>query len=178
MPMKRRSIIIIAAVFGLLIVIVAVFAVLNAGNTEEKKELENSKSIIVKSGGMEIGTVDMDFIKSAGEKELSAIIDTTNSQPKEHFYTGVPMKNVLQKLGIHIDDYKMFSVKAIDGYVVAFERNEIKDDDNVYIVYKEDGKDLGTKSSGGNGPYQIIVKKDQFGQRWCKYIVEIELVKK
>lgn len=27
----------------------------------------------------------------------------------------------------------------------------------------------------GSGPYQIIIRKDQFSQRWAKYVLEIEL---
>jgi len=175
--MKKRNIIIISTVSIILLIIVAVFAFLNAGNVREKKNLEESKTISIKSGGIEIRKIDMEFIKSAGEKDFSAIMDTSDSEPQEHYYTGVPLKNALQKAGVDIGDYKMFSVKAIDGYVVAFNKEEIADDDNIYIVYKENGKDLGTKSSGGRGPYQVIVRKDQFSMRWCKYVVEIELSK-
>ncbi len=174
--MKRRNIIIILSIVVLLI-IVGVFTYLNAGNIGEKKQLEESETISVKLSGNEIGKADMDFIKSAGEKEFSAVMDTSDSGPEEHYYTGVLMKNVLEKMGVKVEDYKMFSVKAIDGYTVAFKTEEIQDDDDVYIAYKENGKDLGTKSSGGKGPYQIIVRKDQFSTRWCKFAVEIELAK-
>jgi len=173
--MKKRNIIIISLIV-VLVIVVGVFTYLNTGNIEEKKQLEESKTIVVKFDGNEIGRVDMDFMKSAGEKEFSAVMDTSDSGPEEHLYTGVLMKDVLTKMGIEIGDYKMFSVKAVDGYTVAFKTEEIQDDDNIYIVYKENGEDLGTKSSGGKGPYQIIVRKDQFSTRWCKFVVEIELI--
>jgi len=175
--MKKRNLIIIGSILGILIIVVAVFAVLNAGNIGEKKELEADKTIIIKSADNEIGKADMDFIISAGQKEFTAIMDTSKTGPKEHSFTGVLLKDVLEKMGINIDDYTMFTVKAIDGYTVAFENGEVKDDDNIYIAYKMDGKELGTKASGGNGPYQVIVRKDQFSQRWCKFVVEINLAK-
>lgn len=176
--MKKKNIIIISIVLAILLIVVGVFAFLNAGNILEKKNLEESKTISIKSEGIEIRKVDLAFISSAGEEDFSAIMDTSDSEPKKHYYTGVLLKNVLQKSGINIDDYAMLTVKAIDGYVVAFKKEEVADDDNIYIAYKEDGKDLGTKSSGGRGPYQIIVRKDQFSMRWCKFVVEIELSKK
>ncbi len=174
--MKKRNIIIISLI-AVLLIIVGVLAYLNAGNMEEKKQLEESEIISVKFDGNEIGRADMDFIRSAGEKEFSAVMDTSDSGPEEHYYTGVLMKNVLEKMGIKIEDYKTFSVKAIDGYTVAFKTEEIQDDDNVHIVYEENGESLGIKRSGGKGPYQVIVRKDQFSTRWCKFVVEIELIK-
>ncbi|MDZ7837619.1 MAG: hypothetical protein U5N58_06515 [Actinomycetota bacterium] len=45
----------------------------------------------------------------------------------------------------------------------------------MYIAIEKDGQPLGDKDSGGSGPYQIIVKKDTFSQRWCKFLVELEL---
>ena len=69
----------------------------------------------------------------------------------------------------------MVIVRAIDGYTVALSIEEVLDEENVYLAYAIDGKPLRSKSQGGSGPYQLIVRKDQFSQRWCKFVVEIEI---
>jgi hypothetical protein len=172
--MKKRNIVIIATL-AILLIIVAVFAYLNARDIGGKKQLAEEESILVKFDGSEIGRVDMDFIKNAGEKEFTAVADTSDSGPEENYYTGVLMRDILEKMGIDIDDYSTFSVKAVDGYTVAFDVEEIRDKDNIYIAYMENGRYLGTGDSGGSGPYQAIVRKDPFSNRWCKFVVEIEL---
>lgn len=58
------------------------------------------------------------------------------------------------------------TVRAVDGYTVPLNSEEILDEDNVYLAYKIDGETM---------PYQIIIRKDQFSQRWCKDVVEIEI---
>jgi len=39
----------------------------------------------------------------------------------------------------------------------------------------EDGKYLGSRDSGGRGPYESIVVSDIFSNRRCKWITEIEV---
>ena len=79
--------------------------------------------------------------------------------------------------GLEIDangDQKIL-IKAIDGYVVALDSKEILIDNNVYLVYKRDDEFLKDRDNGGDGPYQLIITTDEFSQRWCKNIVEIEI---
>lgn len=64
---------------------------------------------------------------------------------------------------------------AADGYTVALTGDEVRMEDNVYIVYEQAGKDLGIREDGGTGPYRLIIRKDEFAQRWNKYLMEIEL---
>ena len=43
------------------------------------------------------------------------------------------------------------------------------------ICIAMDGRALGTKSSGGFGPYLMVIRNELFSQRWCKYIEEVAL---
>ena len=43
------------------------------------------------------------------------------------------------------------------------------------ICIAMDGKALGSKSSGGFGPYLMVIRNELFSQRWCKYIEEVAL---
>jgi len=175
--MKKRNIIIIVSVIVVLIAVVAVFAVLNAGDVEEKKALEAKKLISIKSEGKELAAVGSEIINSLDLIDFSATKDTSETGPEEHYYTGVALIDILDKMDIETGDYSSLVARAIDGYTVAFETEEVLAENNIYVVFKEDGKFLGTKSQGGKGPYMIIVREDPFSQRWCKYLIELELVK-
>jgi hypothetical protein len=173
--MKKRNIIIIITVIAVLVVAVGVLAFLNAGNAEEKKMLEEEAIILIKSADQQLGEVDMGLIGKIGMEDFSANLDTSDSEPEEHLYSGVLLNDVLSALDIDISDYSTVVAKAVDGYNVAFDASEIQEDDNIYLATMRDGKPLGTKSSGGSGPYQIIVRDDAFSQRWCKFVIELEL---
>ncbi|MBN1299368.1 MAG: hypothetical protein JW997_06760 [Actinobacteria bacterium] len=173
--MKKRNIIIIVSVSVFLAAVVAVFAFLNAGNLNEKKMLEEEAIILVKSADRLLGSIDMQAIESMGPIDFNANLDTSDSEAEEHQYSGVLLNDLFKSLKINIEDYQTLTAKAIDGYIVAYDSSEVADEGNIYIAIKRDGKPLGSKSSGGNGPYQIIVKKDAFSQRWCKFVIELEL---
>ena len=173
--MKKRNIIIIITVIAVLVIAVGILAFINAGNTEEKKMLEEEAIILIKSAGQKLGEVDMNLIRNIGLEDFSANLDTSDSEPEEHLYSGVLLNDVLAALGIDASGYSMVVAKAVDGYNVAFDASEIQEENNIYLVTMRDGKPLGTKSSGGSGPYQIIARKDAFSQRWCKFVIELEL---
>ena len=173
--MKKRNIIIIVLVTVVLLIIVGVFAYLNAGNVDEKKKLEEEAIILIKSQDKELARIDMALLEKTGIKDFTANLDTSDSEAQKHIYSGVLLNDLLESLGIDINEYSTVIAKAIDGYIVALNAAEVVQPDNIYIAVKMDGKDLGTKSTGGSGPYQLIVAKDAFSQRWCKFLIELEL---
>src|SRR6056297_1410291 len=77
--------------------------------------------------------------------------------------------------GVEVKTVNMSVVKEVDGYTVALTAKEVKVDDNVYLVYQSDGKPLKGKKEGGTGPYRLVIKNDQFGQRWCKFVTEVNV---
>ncbi len=160
---------------GVLIVVVGVFAFMNRELVKDKGySLENAE-VIIREGEME-RVLGYEEIKALGESDFSAVLDTSTTDPEEHTYTGVPLKRVIEEAGISLDGKGKVVVRAIDGYTVALRVDEVLDEDNVYLAYGMDGRPLKSKSQGGSGPYQIIVRKDQFSQRWCKFVVEIEVI--
>lgn len=172
--MKKTNIIMIT-VTAALVAAVAVFALWNAGNMAEKKVLAEEAIVLVRSNDQVLGKIDMALIQRIGLKDFYANLDTSESDAQEHVYTGVWLNDAFKSLGIAIDDYHTVIARAVDGYTVAFEASEVAEADHIYIAVMRDGKLLGTRSQGGDGPYQIIVRKDAFGQRWCKFLVELEL---
>lgn len=95
---------------------------------------------------------------------------------KESVYVGVPLKEILKKIDENIlKNKEKFIVKALDGYVVSYSVNEILEDEHVYLVYLKDGKVLGKKEEGGMGPLMTVPRKDAYGKRFCKFVVEVEV---
>ena len=43
------------------------------------------------------------------------------------------------------------------------------------IIFSKPMLYLKNKSQGGSGPYQVIARKDPYSQRWCKFVMEIDL---
>ena len=173
--MKKKNLIIILSVVTVLVIVVGVTAILNSSSIRQRKEQQDSACIIIKRGGEEIASIDMKYISSIGEVDFQADLDTSETDPEEHQYSGVPLIRVLDSPEISLDGVEAATVKALDGYTVAFDISEVKDEENMYIVYKIDGQYLKNKSQSGSGPYQIIVRKDPYSQRWCKFVMEIDL---
>lgn len=157
-----------------LIIVMGVFALMNREIAKEAQGVSENAEIIIKDGNSQV-SLSFDEINSLEEVEFNAVLDTSDSGPKENTYTGVLLKEIIEKVGMDIEDKKQMVVKALDGYVVALKISEVIDEDNVYLAYKLDGQPLRSKEQGGSGPYQLIIRKDQFSQRWCKFVVEIEL---
>ena len=159
----------------ILVMIVGVTAYLNRGNIADRQEMQDNAQIILLENGEEIKTVDMTFIKKQGEKTFNKELDTSETGPEIQTYTGVLLKSVIEEAGIKLDNKNQVIVKAVDGYTVALTVAEVRKDDNVYIVYKNNGEYLQEKSKGGTGPYRIVIRDDQFGQRWCKFVMEVNI---
>ena len=159
----------------ILVMIVGVTAYLNRGNIADRQEMQDNAQIILLENGEEIKTVDMTFIKKQGEKTFNKELDTSETGPELQTYTGVLLKSVIEEAGIKLDNKTQVIVKAVDGYTVALTAVEVRKNDNVYIVYKNNGQYLQEKSKGGTGPYRIVIRDDQFGQRWCKFVMEVNI---
>jgi hypothetical protein len=158
----------------LLVVIVGVTAVLNRTGIEEKVASQRDAILYIVSNDFE-AQVDFGTIMELQEVEFPAVLKKSGQPAVDTSYTGVQLNDVFRKIGVNTEEKTQVITKAVDGYVVALSMKEVLEDDNVYIVYRRDGKDLGRKEDGGSGPYQIVIRKDPFGQRWNKFLMEIEL---
>ncbi len=158
-----------------LLVIVGVTAYLNRGNIAGKEEMVDKAQITFLENGKEIKTIDLSFVQKQGEKTFKKELDTSETGPEMQTYTGVLLGKLIEIAGIDLDNKSQVIVKAIDGYTVALTVDEVRKKDNVYLVYKNDGEYLKSKSEGGTGPYRIVIRNDQFGQRWCKFVVEVNV---
>lgn len=165
----------IIGVIVVLAIIVGITAYLNKEQLKDKIDMQKNAVISICVDGEEVKKVSMDEIIKLGEKDFNANLKTNGKAPIEKTYTGVPLANVLEACNIDLSDKNQVIIKAVDGYTSALKVDEVKDKDNVYLAYKEEGEYLGNREDGGSGPYKVIIAKDQFSQRWCKFATEVNV---
>ncbi len=162
---------IIGIIVAVLVVIVAVFAYLNAGDVSYKKELEMNAIFELKVGE-ETAQITMDDMLSLDPVNIDAVMDTSNTDPTDVSFSGVELKKIFDFAGLEINS-ETIEVRSLDGYTSALTKEEIMQDDNVYICIAMGEEPLPPKSEGGMGPYLMIIKSSEFSQRWCKFVQEV-----
>ena len=167
--MKRIGIIIL-----ILLIAVGVTAWLNREDLEERQRSQEDAILLVTYGGEEM-EVTFDDILVLPRVEFDAVLRTSARPPVDTSYTGVEMSQLLEAAGVDLDAVNQVVTRAVDGYTVALTGEEVRMADNVYIVYERYGEDLGTREDGGSGPYQMVIREDEFGQRWNKFLMRIEV---
>ncbi len=113
-------------------------------------------------------TVDFDMIMDVKEHQF-----TVDRQDDDHTYTGVLIGTILEAVDADVQGAEQFVAKATDGYTVAIPASEFVGGDTVFLVYKINDAPLSPAGEGGSGPYRLVVKDDEFGQRWVKHLAEI-----
>ncbi|SCY52133.1 molybdopterin-dependent oxidoreductase [Alkaliphilus peptidifermentans] len=169
--MNKKVLITILFLIGL----IALTAYINRGTIKDKAVMIENAELSIKEAGNEGMKLDFTLIQLLGEETFVANLKSSGKDPVEHQYKGVPLKAILNSANVSFEEKKQVIVRSVDGYTVALTVEEVLDDDNVYIAYERNGEPLGTKEEGGSGPYQVIIRKDPFSQRWAKFVVEVEL---
>jgi hypothetical protein len=161
-------------IIAILAVVVGVTAWLNRGGQEEKKRSQDDATFAIIHGDRRI-EIEFADVLAQPQYEFDAILRSSGKAPVDTRYKGVEMRDLVVASGFDLESVNQVITKAVDGYTIVLTGDEIRAADNVYIVYERDGVDLGDRESGGSGPYQLVIRLDQYGQRWNKYLWEIEL---
>lgn len=169
--MKKR-----AAIIALLIIILTIVLIvslnLNKANIQKQKSILSNAQIILVYDGKETVLNKENIILYS--ENFEAVLDTSTTNPSIHMYTGVQLKDLLNNNNVDFQN-KTIIVKGADGYGVAYSSEELSIDKNIYIAFMEDGTLLGSRETGGRGPYESIIVSDIFSNRRCKWITEIEV---
>ncbi len=158
--MKKLMIPIVLA----LVVIIGVFIVFNGDDNREIKVINNETELLV----------SFDEVKtSQNSTTFPVVVRSSGSVPVEAEYTGIELITFLEEKDVKIENFKSITFNASDGYRIILSSEDISEPLNVYLTYERDGEDLLPKSKGGNGPFQLVIRKDPFSQRWIKHVEEI-----
>ncbi|HHU87535.1 MAG: molybdopterin-dependent oxidoreductase [Pelotomaculaceae bacterium] len=160
---------ILLAVVALLVVIIAVFALLNRSG-EELHEGE----ILIKAGGTTLGVLTVADLQKLPAVQKKMVIQSTGGMTK-HDFTGTPLLDALNSIDPGLtQEYTRIITKGIDNYTSGVEMSEVLRPNNVFIVYADHGEPLKTKT-GGEGAMRIIIYQDEFGQRFTNFLTSLEL---
>jgi len=168
----NKKIIIIVLI---LIVGVGILAYLNSVDSEDRLKNQRESVIFLQQDGEELTEVNFENIQELEQYEFEAVLRSSDSPDREVTYEGILLQDLFNENGISLTALEQVVIRAVDGYTVALSQDEIRIEDNVYLVYKADGEPLTPLEEGGSGPYQLVIREDDFGQRWNKGIMEIDI---
>jgi len=163
---------IVAITAAVLVLTVATLAWLNRNYAAERKAIQESYVFLITANGSQY-TVTMSDLEEIGLRVIDANYKTNLMPASQKKYTGVSLKRVLDHAGADYSQARSVSFSAADGYFSAAVITDALNEENCFIVVGEAGNPLGTRESGGLGPFMVIFAKDRFSQRWCKHLLEI-----
>ena len=118
--------------------------------------------------------VEKDFIYAHPDAiSFPAVVRSSGEKPVETEYKGIEISKLFSSLDIDLSNSEKMTFIATDGYRIILSLDEIKEPNNVYLTFQRDGEYLKSKKQGGNGPFQLVIRRDPFSQRWIKYVEEI-----
>ncbi len=133
-------------------------------------------SIAVISAGKETKTIYAETIYAYDESiTFPAVVRSSGSKPVETEYKGIELTRFFESIDIDLSLYAKATFNASDGYRITLNIEELMEPSNVYLTFERDGELLKSKKQGGNGPFQLIIRRDPFSQRWIKHVDEIIL---
>lgn len=171
----KKSTSILMLVIGLLIISITILATLNNSDVEERRVLEKNREFIINIDGEQVAKVTLAELYDLEPVKFTTVMDTSNTNPTDVEFTGVEVSKICKSKGIDISTVSVFEFKALDSYASAVTIDEIQEPENVYICVEIDGEQLKNKDDGGMGPFLMVIKNAQFSQRWCKYLMELNI---
>ncbi len=166
--MKKKHIIIILVVLA---IVIAVLAWLN----RPESQLVSGKIEIIVSGET-VAEYTMEDIMALPKVELEKEIVSSSGENQKGLFTGVTLRDLLEAAYPNWQEQgTMVASRAEDGYISAYDTEEVAADDNIIVAYLIDGKSLGTKEDGGVGPFRIVIRDDEFGNRSTYWLCQIEV---
>lgn len=159
----KKSTLAVIAVLAALAVGVAVLAALNGRSAGLKKQLLNDAAFLLTANGAE-HKITMEEFRGLGLREIRANYKKSGKAPETRTYTGISFAEVLRFKNIELAGVTKVIFSASDNYATALRLDEALDEENCFIVADDD-----------EGPFRMVLARDQFSQRWCSYLINVEL---
>jgi len=159
----------------LLVAAVVVLVLINSGDAELRRALEENREFRVLIDGEPAATIGLGALLGVEPQEFAATLASSVGLPREVTLKGVELRQLLETLDIDAAQASMIVVSGMDGYVSPLTNAEVNKAENVYICYSMDGAVLKTQSEGGYGPFLMVIRSERFAQRWCKYVDTVDV---
>ena len=157
--MKKKYII---AAIALLLAVTAVVAAIHLAN---QKPVE---CMVILRGEQEIFVSFEDL----GQDAFSGELINGKGDVTAHTYTGILLKDLLEKKGIDLSAVTGITVTSADNYSVEFTAEEVLRSDKVYAALTADGKQIEGIDPGTDG-VQVIVFGDPNSRRCVRFAQKI-----
>lgn len=172
--MKKRSIkmryIVIAAILLLAAAGTAAFL-----NSKDRPEENNGELLTISRDGAILAEYTLEQIREMPSKSMEAHLSSGKGQDEDGVYTGVPLLYILNQTDeALIQECTRFIAKAGDAFSSVLSQEDVKESENVLVVYEKDGEALKHFDDGGAGPMRIMVIGDTYGNRSTQFLVEIQ----
>lgn len=150
-------------------IIVMVMMLITACSNKDNNEVYVSITV-----GENQQNVSADYIYNhVDAMSFPSVVRSSGNKPVETEYKGIELLKLFNSLDMDLSNMQKITLNASDGYMIVLNIDEIYEPNNVYLTFERDKEYLKTKEKGGNGPFQLVIRKDPFSQRWCKHVIEI-----
>ena len=163
-------------VLGLLLIAVAALALLNSGDRELQRALEEKREFLILTDGDYTATVNLHIILDLDPQRFTTSFATSITAQRETVMHGVELRLLLEALKVDTTRAVRYTVSGMDGYYSPLTREEVENEESVYICYSMDDKILEAQSEGGYGPFMMVIRGSHFAQRWCKYVEAVDVI--
>ncbi len=113
-----------------------------------------------------------------------AFVYKTSTGESTHAYKGFSLKHLVYDI-MNVSTYSEVSIKAQDGWAISYPKADIDTwNEEILLVYLEDGLPILKKELGGEGPVRTITSQaycifkfgDDYNGRLCaKYVISVEI---
>ena len=160
---------------SLLLVIMSVLAVLNRGDAELRRALEENREFQVRIDGEPVATVSLQTLLGLDPQEFTTTYATSISAPREATLQGVELRLLIDALEIDASNAAYYVVTGLDSFYSPLTKDEVEKVETIYICFSMDGEILKKQSEGGLGPFLLVIRGERFAQRWCKYVESVDI---
>lgn len=160
--MKKTRLFYLLIVFLVIVtVITAVYYKNTKDNTQNIKLIYGSKEGIV-------------TISELDQIEFSGQVINGKGEIAQNFYRGISLYNLLLQKGYDLKNVKAIKITAKDIFSAIVSKEEIMENDHVYLAIERNGERI---KGIGRGEYgaQLIVFGDENSRRQVRYVSEIRL---
>ena len=127
--------------------------------------------------GMALGEVKLDGLKSLETYRRKLTIHSAAEGDTVHDFRGVLLSDALALLDpAFTEQYSSARAVGSDGYEAEVTMDEILAENNVFIMFEDNGAPMKT-ALGSEGALRLIILGDSFGQRFTSFVTELRLVK-
>jgi len=128
------------------------------------------------ASGEELGEITLDELKTLDSYRRKITIRSASEGTTVHDFRGVRLYEAIALVdGGLLDKCKSVVVTGSDGYESELTPDEIRLENNVYLMY-EDGGELMKTASGAEGALRLIILSDDFGQRFTNHITGLTFI--